>query len=317
MDTRLLNSFLTVLRVGGITAAAAELGFVQSTVTTHIQALERLVGTPLLDRHPGGVSPTRAGSLLAERAQQILDLEDRMLTELTDAAAEPAGPVRLCAPESVCAYRLAPFLPEVRKKFPGVGLSLFAAGTRAALTALADRRADLALILGPLLNPPAVDLADLGVQQLSLIAGATTSLPRHRPLTSAELAAASVLLLEEGCAYSDELAALIAAADPTTTPSRFGGIETVKRCVAAGLGLALLPTVTVADELADGRLTELQPPGGLTPQHLWLAWPSSRWRSPAVRAVHATLNRPGLDAASSRAARMFVMPEKTDPAVRW
>jgi molybdate transport repressor ModE-like protein len=80
MDTRLLNSFLTVLRAGGITAAAAELGFVQSTVTTHIQALERLARTPLLDRHPGGVSPTRAGSLLAERAQQILDLEHRMLT---------------------------------------------------------------------------------------------------------------------------------------------------------------------------------------------------------------------------------------------
>jgi molybdate transport repressor ModE-like protein len=291
MDTRLLTSFLAVLRTGGITAAAAELGFVQSTVTTHIQTLERLVGTPLLDRHPGGVSPTRAGSLLAERARQILDLEDRMLAELTTAAAEPAGPVRLCAPESVCAYWLAPFLPEVRKRFPGIDLSLFAAGTLTALTALADRRVDLALILGPALHPPAVELADLGIQQLSLIAGATANLPRHRAITPAELAEASVLLLEEGCAYSDELAALVASADPTTTPSRFGGIETVKRCVAAGLGLALLPTVTVAGELADGRLIELQPPGRLTPQHLWLAWPSSRWRSPAVRAVHATLRQ--------------------------
>ena len=181
MDMRLLTSFLTVLRAGGITAAAAELGFVQSTVTTHIQALERLAGTPLLDRHPGGVSPTRAGSLLAEHAQRILDLEDRMLTELTTAAAEPAGPVRLCAPESVCAYRLAPFLPEVSKRFPGIGLSLFAAGTVTALTALADRRVDLALILGPPLHSPAVELADLGVQQLSLVAGAAATLPRHRP----------------------------------------------------------------------------------------------------------------------------------------
>src|SRR5215813_10035699 len=251
MDTRLLGSFLTVLRVGGITAAAAELGFVQSTVTTHIQALERLVGTPLLDRHPAGVSPTRAGTLFAGHAQQILDVEERMLTELTAAAAKPAGPVRLCAPESVCAYYLAPVLPEVRTRFPDLSLSLFPAGTRTALTALADRRADLALVLEPSLNPPDVDLADLGVQQLSLIATTTTELPQDRPLTPAELTAAGVLLLEEGCAYSDELAALVASADPTTAPPpRFGGIETVKRCVAAGLGLALLPTVTVADELA-------------------------------------------------------------------
>lgn len=292
MDTRLLSSFLTVLRVGGITAAAAELGFVQSTVTTHIQALERLVGTPLLDRHPGGVSPTHAGSLLAEHAQRILDAQDRMLAELTADALRPAGHVRLCAPESVCAYRLAPVLPEVRKRFPDVRLSLFPADTRTALTALADRRTDLALVLAPSLHPPNVDLVDLGAQRLSLLAAATTGLPRDRPITPAELATAGVLLLEEGCAYSDELAALIASADPTATPPRFGGIETVKRCVAAGLGLALLPAITVADEFADGRLVELRPPGDLTPQRLWLAEPSLRWRSPAVRAVHAILSEP-------------------------
>jgi molybdate transport repressor ModE-like protein len=291
MDTRLLSSFLAVVRAGGITAAAAELGFVQSTVTTHIQALERLAGTPLLDRHHGGVSPTHAGSLLAEHARQILDLEERMFSELTAGAANPAGPVRLAAPESVCAYRLAPILPEVRARFPDVSLSLFPAGTRTALTALADRSADLALVLEPSLNAPDVDLADLGAQQLSLIAAATTDLPQHRPLTPAELTAAGVLLLEEGCAYSDELAALVASADPAMAPPpRFGGIETVKRCVAAGLGLALLPTLTVADELADGRLVELQPPDGLAPQRLWLAGSSSRWRSPAVQAVHATLS---------------------------
>ncbi|WP_067801846.1 LysR family transcriptional regulator [Actinomadura formosensis] len=289
MDTRLLGSFLTVLRVGGITAAAAELGFVQSTVTAHIQALERQVGTPLLDRRPGGVSPTRAGALLAEHARQILDLEKRMLTELTAAATEPAGPIRLWAPESVCAYWLAPVLPEVRAKLPDVSLSLFPSDTRTALTALADRRADLALILEPSPSPPDVDLVDLGAQPLSLVAAAATGLPRHRPLTPAELASAGVLLLEEGCSYSDELAALVASSDPTTTPPRFGGIETAKRCAEAGLGVALLPAVAVAGELADGRLAELRPPGGLSRQHLWLAEPAAGWRSPAVRAVHGIL----------------------------
>jgi DNA-binding transcriptional LysR family regulator len=212
-----------------------------------------------------------------------------MLTELTTAAAEPTGPVRVCAPESVCAYRLAPLLPEVRTRFPDVSLSLFPAGTRTALTALADRRADLALVLEPSVNPPGVDLVDLGVQRLSLVAAATTGLPRHRPITPAELSAADVLLLEQGCSYSDELAALLPATDPSEAPPRFGGIETLKRCVAAGLGVTLLPTVTVADELADGRLVELRPPADLARQHLWLAAPSSRWRSPAVRAVHAVL----------------------------
>lgn len=289
MDTRLLTTFLAVLRTGGMTAAAAELGFVQSTVTAHVQALERLAGTPLLDRRPGGVSPTRAGSLLAEHARGVLDLQERMLAEVTAAATEPSGPVRLRAPESVCAYWLAPLLPRLRARLPDVTISLSPADTRTALTALADRRADVALVLEPSPDPSGVDLVDLGAQPLSLVAAPSTPLPGNRPLTPAELAATGVLLLEEGCSYSDELAALVTAADPAAVPSRFGGIETAKRCAAAGLGVALLPAVTVADELAAGALAELTPPAGLSRHHLWLAEPSSRWRSPAVRAMRTAL----------------------------
>ncbi|MES9538354.1 LysR substrate-binding domain-containing protein [Actinomadura sp. NPDC000600] len=289
MDTRLLTTFLAVLRTGGMTAAAAELGFVQSTVTAHVQALERIAGTPLLDRRPGGVSPTLAGALLAERARSILDLQERMLAEVTAAATEPSGPVRLQAPESVCAYWLAPVLPGLREALPDVSVSLSPADTRTALTALADRRADLALVLEPSPDPSGVELVDLGVQPLSLVAAPAAPLPRDRPLTPAELAEAGVILLEEGCSYSDEIAAVAAAADPTANPPRFGGIETAKRCVAAGLGVALLPAVTVAGELAAGTLTELRPPAGLSRQRLWLAEPASRWRSPAVDAVRTAL----------------------------
>jgi DNA-binding transcriptional LysR family regulator len=287
MDTRLLRSFLAVVRAGGITTAAAELGFVQSTITAHVQTLERQTGTHLLERLPGGTTPTPAGAQLAERAQEILDLEDRMLTELTGAGQRAAGPVRLCAPESVCAYQLPPLLAELGRRHPEIRLSLTPGTTRMALTAIIERRADLALALEPSINAPAVAAVDLGGCELSLIAPATGFSP-GRPVTAAELAAAGVLLLEEGCSYSDELAALVQATDPSVTSARFGSVETVKRCVEAGLGLALLPTVTVAAELAGGRLVELVPPP-LTSQHLWLAAPRTRWTSPAVQAVHEVL----------------------------
>ncbi|MDN3359116.1 hypothetical protein [Actinomadura sp. DC4] len=74
----------------------------------------------VFDGEIGGVSPTRAGSLLAEHARRILDLQERMLAELTAAATTPAGPVRLCAPESMCAYLLAPLLSELRRRLPDV-----------------------------------------------------------------------------------------------------------------------------------------------------------------------------------------------------
>ncbi|MGA8114445.1 MAG: LysR family transcriptional regulator [Actinocatenispora sp.] len=289
MDTRLLRSFLAVVRTGGITAAAAELGFVQSTVTSHVQTLERRARTRLLERLPTGTSPTPAGTRLAERAQQILDLQDQMFTELAADGDRAAGIVRVCAPDSVCGYRLPAILPELRKRYPEVRLSLAPTTTRVAFSALADRRADLALILEPSVRAPGLDIVDLGVQRLTLVAPATTDLPRTRPITSAELAATEVLLQEEGCAYSDELAALIAADAPAANPPRFGSVETVKRCVEAGIGLALLPRQAVARELAAGRLVELRAPD-LTPQRLWLVRSRSRWMSPAVQGVHAALH---------------------------
>lgn len=288
MDTQLLRSFLAVVRTGGITSAAAELGFVQSTITTHVQALERRTGARLLERHPGGASPTPAGSRLAERAQEILDLEDRMLAELAADGRRASGPVRLCAPESVCAYHLPSVLPELRRRFPEVHLSLSPATTRTAITTVMERRADLALVLEPSVRTPGLDVVDLGPHDLALVASPTTEVSTEHPLTPAEVAAAGALLLEEGCCYSDELAARLQAVDPATLPPRFGSVEAVKRCVEAGLGLALLPAATVAAELDDGRLVEL-PFADATPPRLWLAGPRSRWRSPAVQAVHTVL----------------------------
>lgn len=281
MDTRLLRSFLAVVRTGNITTAAGELAFAQSTITAHVQALERLTGARLLDRHAAGVTPTHAGGRLAEHARQLLDLEDRMLAELTER--RPAGPVRLYAPESVCAYRLPPVLREITRQLPDVRLTLVPAATRPAVQALGDRQADLALALEPGIRYSTVDTVDLGRQRLSLVAPPDTPLPRTRAITAAELTEAGVLLLERGCGYNDELAEMVADASP-----RYGGVEVVKRCVEAGLGLALLPTVTVAPELEAGRLVELRPPP-IERYHLWLLRRRGQWASPAVEAVSELL----------------------------
>ncbi|MDI5981531.1 LysR family transcriptional regulator [Amycolatopsis magusensis] len=277
MDTRLLRSFLAVVRTGNITAAAGELTFAQSTVTAHVQALERLAGTRLLDRHPAGATPTHAGTRLAEHARQLLDLEDRMFAEVADR--RPAGPVRLYAPESVCAYRLPSVLREITRRLPEVRLTLVPAPTRTAVRALGERQADLALALEPSIRYSTVDSVDLGRQRISLVAPPDTPLPRTRAITAAELTEAGVLLLERGCGYNDELAEMVA-----DTPPRYGGVEVVKRCVEAGLGLALLPTVTVAPELEAGRLVELRSPP-IARYHLWLLRGREQWASPAVEAV--------------------------------
>lgn len=77
----------------------------------------------------------------------------------------------------------------------------------------------------------------------------------------ADLVNDDMLLLEEGCGYSDAAARRLAAAGhPESRRSRFGSVETVKRCAAAGLGLTVLPRITAQQELADRTLTVVPGP---------------------------------------------------------
>lgn len=270
METDLLRTFTAVVRTGNFTTAARELGYVQSTVTGHLQALERRLGTRLLDRLPSGAVPTEAGARLLPYAEQLLDLATRIATEVPDSDGRPAGRVRLVAPESLCAYRLPDLLARLRATAPDVRLALTPAGTAAALAAVRAGAAEIGLLLEPTLTAADLLVEQLGAEELILLAAPQAADPYKlgqsaHELTWAQLAQQDVLLLEDGCSYSDDVARhLLAVGQPDSRRTRFGSIEAVKRCTAAGLGWTVLPGIAVATELRGGALTAL--PGPLPPQ---------------------------------------------------
>lgn len=288
MDTELLRTFTAVVRTGSFTAAARELGFVQSTVTGHLQVLERRLGTRLLDRLPTGAIPTEAGHRLLPFAERLLELETRIAAEVPDGDGRPAGRVRLVAPESLCAYRLPALLPELRATAPAVRLALAPAGTAAAMAAVRTGSAEAALILEPELAAADLRLEPLGVEELALLSAPTfgpSGDTDAQALTWAQLANHDVVLLEDGCSYSDDVAhRLLVAGQPDSRRTRFGSIEAVKRCVAAGLGWTVLPAATATSEVSTGALTALSGPLPPAPT-VHLATHPNRTPSTATRLV--------------------------------
>ncbi len=285
METDVLRTFLTVVRTGSFTGAARELGYVQSTVTGHVQSLERRLGVRLLDRLPAGAVPTDAGGRLTSYAEQLLDLEATMVNEVRGEPGRPQGRVRLVAPESLCAYRLAGLLPELRSAAAQVRLALAPAGSTQALAAVRAGTAEAALLLEPALTAGDLLLEPIGGEDLALLTAATHTGADPAPVTLAQLAEQDVLLLEDGCSYSDEVARrLLAAGQPASRRTRFGSIEAVKRCAAAGLGWCVLPAVTAAAELDAGALTAVSAPLPPAPT-VYLATHPDRTPSPATRLV--------------------------------
>jgi len=177
------------------------------------------------------------------------------------------------APESLCAYRLPDLLARLRTTAPDVRLALAPAGTAQALAAVRAGATETALLLEPTLTAADLHLEQLGAEELTLLAAphaadlyrSGQSGQSGQELTWAQLAQQDVLLLEDGCSYSDDVARLLlAAGQPDSKRTRFGSVEAVKRCTAAGLGWTVLPSVTAAAELRAGALTAL--PGPLPPQ---------------------------------------------------
>src|ERR687885_2047919 len=84
MDTRQLAAFCEVVERKSFSNAAERLGVTQPAVSLQIRALEKRLGTKLLDRSGRRVEPTEAGHRLYRTAQRILSLEEQLLHEVSD-----------------------------------------------------------------------------------------------------------------------------------------------------------------------------------------------------------------------------------------
>jgi DNA-binding transcriptional LysR family regulator len=79
------RTFVTVCRLGSLSAAAAELGYTQSAVSRQIAGLERQVGAPLVERHARGIKPTAAGEAFRHHAQAAVNEAERAIRAARDA----------------------------------------------------------------------------------------------------------------------------------------------------------------------------------------------------------------------------------------
>ncbi|MEU8248876.1 LysR family transcriptional regulator [Nonomuraea sp. NPDC048916] len=269
MDTRLLRTFVSVHGTGSFTATAQELAFAQSTVSAHVQALEQRLGVRLFDRLPARVVLTAHGRRLLPLARQILDLAAE--AERIGDPANARCAVRLVAPGTICGHRLPQVAALLRQHHPQVQLSVAAAGTTAALEALGDGSADLALVFECELPDIGVRGERIGAERLAVICSPGHPLAGRRAGWQ-RLAEHEFLLLEEGCSYSDVVARRLGmAAGGRAKVSRFGNVDAIRACVAADLGLSVLPRVTVEEALRTGKLSTIDTPGLPVPRVLLIA----------------------------------------------
>ncbi|MFI8997366.1 LysR family transcriptional regulator [Streptomyces sp. NPDC053542] len=291
MDTRLLQTFTALARAGSFTGAAAELQLAQSTVTVQIKALEKALGTRLFDRLARGALLTEAGRRMLPLAEEVLEAESRLLATATEDG-PVTGTVVLGAGETLCSAHLPAVIAALRSRHPEVEVHLQPCGTASAVEGLRAGALDCALLLEEQVDHPDLTAQRIAAQPLVLLCAPSHPLAgAEEPVTWPELAREDFFLHEEGCSYSDWLAQrLLAVVGARPRLTRFGGIEATRSCVAAGLGLTILPRANVAEAVRDGRLTVV--PGPALPDvSVHLARHRRRHPSRAARAVTSQVVR--------------------------
>jgi len=294
-----LGTFRAVARELSFSRAAAGLGYVQSSVSSQVAALERELGVPLFDRLGRRIALTEAGAVMLEYAERLLDLAWEAGEAVAEAGAgrgEVAGSLRVSAPETLLTYRLPGLLTVFHESYPRVRVSLqpTAVGRLVGSTrrALEEGRVDVAFVL----DEPSVSVAGLSAELLmeedvSVVAPPAHALAVSDFVAPSNLGKETVLLPEapqSGCAYRGRFERQLAEGGVVPRETlEFQSIEAIKRCVSAGMGVTVLPTVAVENELASGTLSELAWREPIRVGTL-MAWNEARWVSPALRAFLET-----------------------------
>ncbi len=275
-----LEAFAAVADAGGFTAAAQALGRTTSGVSKQVRALEERLGVRLLNRTTRRVSLTEVGTAFLERVQGVLqDLESAELA-VGQLQEEPRGVLRVGAPMDFGRIGLARSLSDLAARHPALRLEV----------ELADRFVDVVEegfdVVVRIANLPDSSLVARRMGPCRrLLCAAPSYLEAHGRLARpGDLSRHAVVAY----AYEQTRRWTFRTADGETGVAvepahRANNGEMIRSMLVAGLGVALLPTFLVGDDLRAGRLEALFPESLDADTTIWAVTPHRKLLAAKVR----------------------------------
>jgi DNA-binding transcriptional LysR family regulator len=306
LDVRRLRILREVARRGSFTAAADALAYTPSAVSQQIAALERQAGAVLVERGPRGVSLTEPGRVLVAGAEEVLGRLAAAEGELAAIAGLRAGLLRLGWFATAGATLMPRAIAAFQRRHPEVELDLFEGDPDACIPKLRARELELALVYqfefaptlgGDLEQVPLVgDPLNIGLPPGHRLAG-------HDRVRLAELAGERWI---QGVRHGSTVEVLpracrLAGFEPQVAFQTDDRIA-VEGLVAAGVGVALIPQLTLPTVRPDVAVRPLEASGLF--REVRAALPPGAYRPPAAAAMLGILREVCADLVTEAAARL-------------
>ena len=315
MDLHQLETFLAVFEEKGFSRAAIRMRRTQPAVSHAIRKLEDEIGEPLFERASRDGTPTATGKLLRGYAERLLRLRAETVTALEELRSLERGRLTIAANEYTCLW-LLPVLDAFRHNYPHIGVTV----QRSLASQIPDQLIEHAVEFGMLsFNPDDARLHAMAVYTDSVVFVVD---PKH-PLAKQKQVSIRQLGTQNFIAHtvaSPLRERVIETFARYQTPLNMGvelpSLEAIKRFVARGNGVALVPGLTVQAELARGELVQVAVPELKIARRLWLVHRALTTRSHAGLAFLEIVRALGADRGHPFAFRTEHLPTRTHRSSR-
>ncbi|HEX8190629.1 MAG TPA: LysR family transcriptional regulator [Pyrinomonadaceae bacterium] len=262
MELSQLRTFREVAGSLSFTRAAQKLNMTQSAVSHQIKALERELGEPLFIRAKGGVRLTDSGQLALSYAERILEEADALRERIRGDEHEPRGRVRAAAATQAFVHLFARLFESFMRDHEGVELSFrTTVSTEQTVADILDGASDVGFASLPVYSP-ALQVTELFEDELVVVASARHKLAAAREVGVAEMRRERFILFEQGASIrraTDAFFKRVGLSPDLALESN--DTYFIKLMVEHGLGLSVMPSWAVREEVEAGRLSWLRVSG--------------------------------------------------------
>jgi DNA-binding transcriptional LysR family regulator len=276
-----MTVFVEVARAGGFSAAAHRLSMSTTAVSRHVADLERMLGVTLLRRTTRHVSPTEVGARYLPRAEAILEEIEQLNAEISALDSSPRGKLRITAPPAVGNELIAPLAVAFVEAYPEIELEI---DLTERLVDLVAEGFDAAIRAGPLESSSMI--GHRIVELRYLLCASPSYLEQRgvpeRPVDIADHDCIHWRVVAGGGAWS-----FLKDGERVSVPIRgrllISNFAAQREAALRGLGLAILPQLSVREDLDAGRLVSVLP--DYQPHHgvLSLVRPPTPFEPPKLR----------------------------------
>jgi DNA-binding transcriptional LysR family regulator len=273
LDFRSIETFLWVVKLGSFRGAAQRLNTTQPAISQRIAQLEREMGVKLLNRDHRVASPTPSGRQMLVYAEKLIGLRAEMMAEVGEHAAM-RGVLRLGVAETIVHTWLPKLIKSVNRTYPNLSLEIEVDITPNLSALLLAQEIELAFVVGPL-SASGVHNRVLRDYPVSFLASPSLGLG-DRELTRADLARFPLITFPRKTQPYEAVRAVFNTPDlPPIRLHASASLATVIHMAVEGLGVAVIPSAIVENELASGQLRLLSTNVKLAPLTFTASWLAS------------------------------------------